>query len=96
MRRCFLCARNLPHFKAVMAAVCIGGMHKEFIWLHQDLDEVQAYILLRRWQADHKDVVVKDHLTVEHLHSLGQAYFLERSYAIESLKLVLQLAEGDT
>ncbi|BDA41474.1 probable Nucleoporin NUP188 homolog at N-terminal half [Coccomyxa sp. Obi] len=60
-----------------------------------DLDEVQAYILLRRWQADHKDVVVEDHLTVEHLQSLGQAYFLERSYAIESLKLVLQLAEGD-
>lgn len=55
---------------------------------------MQSYILLRRWQANHKDIVIKDCLSLEQLDSLGEAYFLERSYAIESLKLVIQLAEG--
>lgn len=62
----------------------------------QELDEVQAYILLRRWQGDHKDAVIRDHLTLEQLHSIAQAYFLERSYAIETLKLIFQLVEGES
>lgn len=73
---------------------CLTAMRCSFPLVTQDLDEVQAYILLRRWQADHKDVVIKDRLTLEQLHSLAQAYFLERSYAIESLKLILQVVEG--
>ena len=58
----------------------------------QELDEVQAYILLRRWAADHPEATVAQDLGPEAEQSLTEAYCLERACAIKSLELVLQHA----
>ena len=55
----------------------------------QVIDEVQAYILLRRWQSDHKD-----QLAAERQQGVLHAYFEERLYILESIKILLQLSEG--
>ncbi|CAK0783823.1 hypothetical protein CVIRNUC_007023 [Coccomyxa viridis] len=60
------------------------------------LDEVQSYVLLRRWQSDHKEEAAAAQLSAAHLESIMEFYSLERSYAAESLKLLVQLSQGNT
>ena len=60
----------------------------------QDLDAAQAYILLRRWASEHPGAAVAQHLGPEHEAELVEAYFLERTYAIKSLELVVQQSRG--
>ena len=62
----------------------------------QRLDEVQSYVLLRRWQSDHKEEAAAAQLSAAHLESIMEFYSLERSYAAESLKLLIQLSQGMT
>jgi hypothetical protein len=62
--------------------------------LSQGLDEVQAYILLRRWQTDHADTILGSRLSNEQQQGLAQAYLLERLCSLESLRLILQICEG--
>ena len=60
----------------------------------QELDEVQAYILLRRWATDNPQARVTQHLGPEAEQALTEAYCLERACAINALELTLQHAEG--
>ena len=62
----------------------------------QRLDEVQSYVLLRRWQSDYKEEAAASQLSAAHLESIMEYYGLERSYAAESLKLLIQLSQRMT
>ena len=61
----------------------------------QGLDEVQAYILLRRWRIERGETsLLAQHLGPEEEGGLTEAYLLERTYALKSLELALQHSGG--
>ena len=61
----------------------------------QRLDEVQSYVLLRRWQSDNKAETLALQLTAAQLESIMDFYSMERSYAGESQKLLIQLSQSE-
>ena len=61
----------------------------------QRLDEVQSYVLLRRWQSDNKGDHLASQLTAAQLESIMDFYSMERSYAGESQKLLIQLSQSE-
>ena len=73
---------------------CMHVHEQRALHVGQDVDAVQAYILLRRWVSEHPEAAVAQHLGPEHEAGLVEAYFLERTYAIKSLELVLQHSKG--
>ena len=61
----------------------------------QRLDEVQSYVLLRRWQSDNKGENLASQLTAAQLENIMDFYSMERSYAGESQKLLIQLSQSE-
>ena len=53
----------------------------------QDLDELQAYILVQHWNSTQASVPT--HLSSNHLQELEAAYFLQRSYLLRSIEELL-------
>ena len=63
-------------------------------WLMQRLDEVQSYMLLRRWQTSNKGEVLSAQLTAAQLESLIDFYTNERAYIAVSQRLLIPLSQG--
>ena len=53
----------------------------------QDLDELQAYILVRRWNSTQASVLT--YLSSNQLQELEATYFLQRSYLLRSIEELL-------
>ena len=53
----------------------------------QDLNELQAYILIRRWSSSQASPPAQ--LSTEQLQELQAAYFLQRSYLLRSIEELL-------
>ena len=62
--------------------------------MSQSLDELQAYILLRRWLTDEGEVIVDTGLSAQQRRSLQAYYFSERNYILRCLDGLLQFGSG--
>ena len=62
----------------------------------QGLDEVQSYILLRRWLSEERDTVIGEALSQQQRASLQAFYFNERIWLLRSLDYLLQLEPGES
>lgn len=65
------------------------------MWLMQRLDEVQSYMLLRRWQIGNKDEVLSAQLTAAQLESLMDFYTNERAYIAVCQRLLIPLSQSE-
>ena len=60
----------------------------------QRLDEVQSYVLLRRWQTDNRGDILSSQLTAAQLESLMDFYANERSYIAVCQRLLIPLSQS--
>ena len=60
----------------------------------QGLDELQSYVLLRRWLQDEGETLTGDGLTHGQRSQIQGAYFAERNYLYSCLGCLLQAKEG--
>ena len=60
----------------------------------QRLDEIQSYVLLRRWQTDNKGELLSSQLTAAQLESLMDFYTNERSYVAVCQRLLIPLSQS--
>ncbi len=63
-------------------------------WLMQRLDEVQSYMLLRRWQTGNAGELLSAQLTAAQLESLIDFYTNERAYIAVCQRLLIPLSQG--
>ena len=61
----------------------------------QRLDEVQSYMLLRRWQTGNKGEVLSAQLTAAQLESLTDFYTNERAYIAVCQRLLIPLSQSE-
>ena len=62
----------------------------------QELDEIQSYILLRRWLSEERDIIIGEALSQQQRASLQASYFNERIWLLRSLDYLLQLDPGES
>lgn len=60
----------------------------------QRLDEIQSYVLLRRWQTENKGEILALQLTAAQLESLMDFYTNERSYIAVCQRLLILLSQS--
>ena len=60
----------------------------------QRLDEIQSYVLLRRWQTENKEEALTPQLTAAQLESLTDFYTNDRSYIAVSQRLLILLSQS--
>ena len=71
------------------------GLTQNEINVMQGLDELQSYVLLRRWLQDEGDILTGDGLTYRQRSSVQAAYSAERNSIFSCLGCLLQAKEGE-
>ena len=84
-------------YPQVMQSLCIQifpcqGSVCDYV---QDLDELQSYVLLRRWLQDEGEILTGDGLTHRQRSMIQAAYFAERNFIYSCLGCLLQAKEGE-
>ena len=82
-------ASSMPSMACTCAHVPDDGT-----WLMQRLDEVQSYMLLRRWQTGNAGELLSAQLTAAQLESLIDFYTNERAYIAVCQRLLIPLSQG--